>query len=161
MNTIVIQIQGIAIPNSSTDPDSVATAGVFFGEGSPHNISFVLPTYMQQTSNRAVLEAILVALKEVMAMRQTVLDPRWKEVLIMTNSEYAKKSLSQWVWSWEKNGWHHMRQEGNLIANLDTMQELQNVLTHIETTLNMAVRFWKVDREDIAGADELAQLAMQ
>jgi len=161
MNTIVIQIHGIASPNSATSPDSVAAAGVYFGAKSSHNINFVLPSHMDQTNNKAVLEAIRTALKEVMAMRHTVLDPRWKEVIIMTNSEYAKKSLSEWVWQRETNGWHHMRQQNSPIAHLNTMQELHNTISHIETTLNMAVRFWKVSREDIAGADGLAQLAMQ
>lgn len=141
--------------------DSVAAAGVFFGANCPHNINFVLPNYMDQTNNKAVLEAIRTALNEVMTLRHTVLDPRWKEVIIMTNSEYAKKSLNQWAWSWEQNGWNHMRQQNKPIAHLDTMQDLHNIITHIETTLNMVIRLWKVDREDIAGADGLAHLALQ
>lgn len=161
MNTIVIQIQGVANPNSSTNPNSTAAAGVYFGRDSSHNISFVLPSYMQQTSNRAVLEAALVALKEVVDMRQTVLDPRWKEIIIMTNSDYAKQGLTKWIWNWERNGWNHMRQRNNAISHVDTMQQLQNIMTYMEKTCNMAVRFWKVGREDIAGADGLAQLAMQ
>lgn len=161
MNTIVIQIQGLANPNSSTDPNSAATAGVYFGANSPHNINFTLPPYMQQTSNRALLEATLIALKETIAMRQTILDPRWKEIIIMTNSDYVKQSLTRWIWTWDRNGWNHMKQQNNPIAHIRTMEELQNIMTYIETTCNMAVRFWKVSREDIAGADGQAQVAMQ
>ncbi|KAK5957824.1 hypothetical protein OHC33_001013 [Knufia fluminis] len=161
MNTIVIQIQGLANPNSSTDPNSAAAAGVYFGANSPHNINFTLPPYMQQTSNRALLEATLIALKETIAMRQTILDPRWKEIIIMTNSDYVKQSLTRWIWTWERNGWNHMKQQNNPIAHIRTMEELQNIMTYIETTCNMTVRFWKVSREDIAGADGQAQVAMQ
>ena len=161
MNTIVIQVHGIASPNATSDPDSVATAGVYFGQGSPRNMDFVLPKHMEQTNNKAVLEAIRSALNAVVSMRHTVLDPRRKEVIILTNSDYAKKSLSEWVWSWERNGWNHMQNSNDPIAHLDTMQEIHNVILHMETTLNMAVRFWKVSREDIAGADGLAQSAMR
>jgi len=161
MNTIVIQVHGIATPNAASNPDSVATAGVYFGPESSHNVNFVLPSRMEQTNNKAVLEAMRTALNQVMAMRHTLLDPRWKEIVIMTNSEYAKKSLSEWVWTWETNGWHHMRQQGGPIAHLNTMQDLHNIICHIETTLNMAIRFWKVSREDIAGADGLARLATE
>ncbi|KAK5942592.1 hypothetical protein PMZ80_005157 [Knufia obscura] len=139
MNTIVIQIQGLANPNSSTDPNSAAAAGVYF----------------------ALLEATLIALKETIAMRQTILDPRWKEIIIMTNSDYVKQSLTRWIWTWERNGWNHMKQQNNPIAHIRTMEELQNIMTYIETTCNMTVRFWKVSREDIAGADGQAQVAMQ
>lgn len=58
----------------------------------------------------------------------------------MTNSEYAKKSLSECVWTWETNGWHHRP----AMAHLHTMQELHNIIGHIEATLHMAIRFWKV-----------------
>lgn len=159
MNTVVIQIHGIAIPNDTDDPNARAAAGVYFGPNCSHNINFSLPEYMNQTNNRAALEAVRTALTEIIQMRHTKLDPRWKEIIIMTNSDYVKKSLSLWVWEWERNGWQNMK-KSTTIKNLDAMQEIHNLLTHIETTLNMSVRFWKVDREYISDAEVLAKIAM-
>ncbi|KAK5105497.1 hypothetical protein LTS08_001774 [Lithohypha guttulata] len=160
MNTIVVQVHGVAIPNSRTDPTGRAGAGIYFGrDDCPHNMNFALQPYVVQTANRAILEAVRTALSELISMRHTKLDPRWKEVLIMTNNDYVKQSLDKWVWEWEHNGWQRMGRLDN-IKNLETMKEVHNLLTYIETMLNMAVRFWKVDRKDIFGADRLATQAL-
>lgn len=161
MNSVVIQLHGTAIPNSTSDPDGRAGAGVFFGENSPHNCYFALPPYMPQTANRATLEAVKTVLVRLISLRETLsgLDPRWKEVFIMTNNDYVKDSLCKWVWQWERNGWKHIK-EGGKIQNVDAMQEAQNLLTYIESSCNMAVRFWKVDRKNLAGADDLSSRAL-
>lgn len=78
----------------------------------------------------------------------------------MTNSEYAKNSLSIWVWQWEKSGWNRAANKGT-IENIEVMQNLQKLITYMERCLDMSVRFWKVDRQDIAGADGLAQKALR
>lgn len=94
-----------------------------------------------------------------MMMRHTELWPGWKEVIIMTDSDYAKVSLSRWVWAWEKKNWTRSNKK-KIIENLETMQNLHNLITYIEDALDMSVRFWKVSREDIAGADALAQMGL-
>lgn len=77
----------------------------------------------------------------------------------MTDSDYAKKSLSVWVWGWEKSGWSRANNKGT-VENVEVMQDVHNLITRMEASLDMSVRFWKVGREDIAGADGLAQKAM-
>lgn len=77
----------------------------------------------------------------------------------MTDSDYAKMGLSKWVWVWEKNGWKQAG--GNRpIENLEVMQQLHELIRSMENSLNISVRFWKVDRKDITGADELARRAL-
>lgn len=164
MNTIVIQVHGTAIPNSTTDPIGRAGAGISFGgDTSPHNAYFAVLPYMPQTANRATLEAVKTVLGRLITLRETAstLDPRWKEVFIMTNNEYVKNSLSKFIWQWERNGWKHTTGGGGTIENLDGMQEIENLLIYIESSCNMAVRFWKVNREDLAGADDLSHLALR
>lgn len=159
MNTIVIQVQGISRFNDTSNPNSAAAVGVYYGPQCPRNTFYPLPNQVKQTANRAVLESIRCALNNVTKMRSTDFIPGWKEVIVMTNSEYAKMSLSTWVWAWEKNGWNRAGGTG-VMENLDVMQGLHNLICYIEDTLDMSVKFWKVDREDIAGADELAKMAM-
>ena len=159
MNSIVIQVQGIARFNNTANPNSIASVGVFFGPQCARNSFYPLPIEFKQTANLAVLESIRCALEHVMMMRNTELWPGWKEVIIMTDSDYAKMSLSKWVWVWERNGWAKSGKKA-AIENLEAMQNLHNVLTYIESTLDMSVRFWKVGREEIAGADALARMAL-
>lgn len=155
MNTVVIQIHGIAAPEARNPQ---AAGGVFFGRGA-QNHSFNLDATLPQTSNRAVLEALRIALKEVITMRHTTLDPRWKEVTIMTNSEYVIKSFSEWIWQWEVNGWQRIR-HGGVIEHVSLIYEIQHLFTHLEGSLNVAIRFWKVDRNDLKGADDCAKVAL-
>lgn len=159
MNTIVVRVQGISRFNDTSNPNSAAAVGVYFGPQCPRNICYPLPSQFKQTANRALLESIRCALEYVMMMRHTELWPGWKEVIIMTDSDYAKVSLSRWVWAWEKNGWKRSGKK-QVIENLEAMQNLHNLITYIEETLDMSIRFWKVSREDIAGADGLAQMAL-
>lgn len=159
MNTIVIQVQGVARFNDTSNPDSAAAVGVFFGPQCARNSFYPLPIQFKQTANLAVLESIRCALEQVMMMRHTEFWPSWKEVIIMTDSEYAKMSLSRWVWIWERKNWTRSGKQ-QAIDNLEAMQNLHNHITYIEDALYMSVRFWKVSRDEIAGADELAQMAM-
>lgn len=140
MNSVVVQIHGVAIPNDGSDAQGQAAAGVYFGKGCLHNKLVSLPQGLQSTNSRAILVAIKTALDELILMRHTMLDPRWKEVFIMTNSEYARKSFHEWVWQWEVNGWQHIGRKGT-VENLDLLQEIHGQLIHIETALTMAVRF--------------------
>lgn len=159
MNTIVIEVHGISRLNDPSKPDSAAAFGVFFGPTCARNASFMLSTHLKQTANRALLEAVRYTLNNVIQMRHTNFIPGWKELIIMTNSDYAKKSLSNWVWQWEKNGW---RRTGGkeLIENIEIMQDLHNLMSYMEHSLDMSVRFWKVDREELDGANGLARKAL-
>lgn len=159
MNTIVVQVQGISDLNDTSKPESAAAFGVFYGPECARNCSFTLPTGFRQTANRAVLEAIRCTINLVIQMRSTEFIPGWKELIIMTDSDYAKKSLSVWVWQWERSGWNRAGKKG-IIENVEIMQDLHNLITYMENSLDMSVRFWKVGREDIAGADKLAHKAI-
>ena len=158
MNTVVIKIQGIAIPNDSSDSDGRAGAGIFFGKAAKNNSYALVRSNMSQTQNRALMEAVKIALSEIIRIRQTFLDPRWKEIMIMTNSEYIVKTFSEWVWLWERDGWR--RTNGSALKNLDIVQNCHKLLCEIENDRNMAVRFWKVDRMDITEAAGLARQAL-
>lgn len=156
MNTMVLQIHGIAAPIHRDGPFRAA-GGVFFGsQQNPHNHGVVLQVKDPQTNHRALLLALRFALQELINMKHTMLDKRWKEAMIMTNSEYVVKSFSEWVWQWELNGWQHIRR-GGLIEHADVIFDCQNLMTHLEESLNMSVRFWKVRKQDIGGAYDNAK----
>lgn len=53
------------------------------------------------TNNRMELTAVLEALKELAA------HPEWASVgtIVVTDSQYVQKGITQWVLSWVRNGW--------------------------------------------------------
>lgn len=55
----------------------------------------------QTTNNRMELTAVLEALK---ALARRPLNPA-DAVDVTTDSQYVQKGITQWIHSWEKNGW--------------------------------------------------------
>lgn len=151
MNTIVLQIHGIA-------DSAQAAGGVYFGR-EDRDSRFTLGVLHRQTHQTAILVALYQALQRLIAMRHVTLDDRWREAIIMTNNTYVIQSFNKWVWQWEVNGWQHIRRGGQ-IQHMEIIREIQNLLTHLENDLNMAVRFWKVDKKDIPGARKCANVAL-
>ena len=91
-------------------------------------------------------------------LRHTALDVRFKQLMILTDSEYIRDTFSKNVFTWEVNEWK--RSKGRKIEHLPEIQTLHTTIKLLETTLDMAVRFWRVERADLDGADDLAKDAM-
>lgn len=79
-------------------------------------------------------------------------------MIILTDSEYIHDTVSKNVFTWEVNEWK--RSKGRKIEHLAKIQTLHTTIKMFETTLDMAVRFWRVERADLDGADDLAKDAM-
>lgn len=72
------------------------------------------------TNNRAEFLAILNLLKALIAHR-----PPPRSVLIVTDSDYCKQSLTMWRHKWKLNGW---RRKGGDLANADLIKELDGLI---------------------------------
>lgn len=95
---LVVFTDGACINNGR--PNSRAGYGVFFGEGSPLNISKPLPgkPTNQRAEMMAVLIAIRTALKHGLVSRGGILE-------IRTDSQYTKNGVDKWVDGWKKKNW--------------------------------------------------------
>jgi ribonuclease HI len=80
-----------------------AGIGIFFGPNNPKNISARLPG-KHQTNQRAELFAIVKVLKTL-----CILVVQSKEYVILSDSSYAVKGITEWSDAWERAGWHTAR----------------------------------------------------
>ena len=77
-----------------------------------------------------------------------------REVIVMTDSEYVAKSMSLWVWKWERNGWRTSR--GGEVENQDLIVVLHGLGKGLERE-GVSVRVWRVGREWNGEADGLVR----
>jgi len=136
-------------------PNARAGCGVFFGPGSPLNVSTPLQPNEQQTSQRAELQAAIHAIEKARNVFSE--DPYVHRIVIVSDSKYLVLAMTSWIHSWKKNGWKD--QNGKHVVNKRKFQKLDRLITGIQNDYGFLVQFCHVDREDNQGADELAKAA--
>lgn len=144
---------------SSTDTNSVwyGGVGVWFGEGDPRNISEPLAATADRmsTNNRAELTAVL-------RVFQWMLESRTSPVLIFTDSTYAQKVATDWLYKWRDAGWR--KKDGQTPANIDLLMELSVALQECASRRLYYTIRWVKGHADCVGnvaADKLATTAAQ
>ena len=98
------------------------------------------------TNNRMELTAAIEGLR---AIKESC------EVEVVTDSEYVKNGITQWIHSWKRNGWK--RSDKKPVLNSDLWQELDEEVGRHKTTW-----VWTkghASHSDNNRADELANLA--
>ncbi len=156
MRTLVISVDGGSRGNNRLDPKSRAAWGVYFGPDCPRNAWGLLDRAVPQTSSRAELEAVRNALGIVQGMKKAGELDGWREVILKVDSDYVARSLSEWIWSWEKNG--YVTRKGTPVEHGDLIREIHATINSMEE--EMAVRFWRVGREWNSEADALVNHAL-
>jgi ribonuclease HI len=144
-HNFVIAIDRVCRGNGTAN--SRASFGVFWGEGAAFNFSGLLPRYFPQTNQVAEVYAAIQALQEA----QTRLELREGcvcKVLILTDSSYLVKGISDWIWKWKVNGYRNSRNQpvvnGNLFAQLNELvyvfesQDIPVWLRHVRREFNQA-----------------------
>ena len=79
-------------------PESRASFGVYFGPGSPYNASGVLQSTAEQSSARAEIEALAVALRIILAIRQN--DSQVVYIKIALDSSYLMGAMTRFIEGW-------------------------------------------------------------
>ncbi|KAF8066717.1 ribonuclease H-like domain-containing protein [Lyophyllum atratum] len=150
--SIIVFIDGACLDNGS--PAARASVGAFFGPASPHNISELLPHSEPQTSQRAEIHAALRALQ--VAQDAVGDDFSVSRIVLASDSAYVVKSMTQWVFTWRKNGWKNS--DGGALVNGDTLKELDSMIEDMAED-GLEVEFWAIPREENVEADRLASSA--
>lgn len=102
--------------------------GVFFGDGSPLNISEPLPASVTATNNVAELTAAVRGLDAVRLSVLPRLEPRARvSVVMLTDSMYAINCVTKWLPAWERNGWK--TKTGAPVANRRLLERLARLRT--------------------------------
>ena len=72
---------------------------------------------LKTTNNRMELQAVIEGLKSI---------HQKKNVTIITDSQYVKNGINQWIFNWKKNGWKTAAKKP--VKNMDLWKELDGLL---------------------------------
>ncbi|KAK6339781.1 hypothetical protein TWF718_009175 [Orbilia javanica] len=153
--SMVINIDGACRKNGGENPRGAY--GVYFGPNSHYNVSGLIASDVAQTSNRAEIEALIKALDIIQII--TNKDMSLSNLVIITDSEYLVKSLTEWVYIWEKR--EGMTSKGTPAAHFHLLKQIRDRLDWMEYSDDGGIRcqFWLTDRNHNVEADKLANLA--
>lgn len=153
---IVIAVDG-ACWNNGTE-EARAAAGVFIGEESEYNDSFVLKV-SKPTNQVAELSAGIRGLEKALVIQSNgISDGDLQQVVIKADSEYLVKGMTEWIFKWKKNGYRTSR--GTLVTNAPLFKRLEELVVKLNE-LNVEVLFWHVSRDRNKQADMWASMALQ
>ena len=72
---------------------------------------------LKTTNNKMELKAVIEGLKTI--------NPK-ANVTIITDSQYVKNGINQWIFNWKKNGWKTAAKRP--VKNIDLWKELDNLV---------------------------------
>ena len=72
---------------------------------------------LKTTNNRMELKAVIEGLKNI--------NPK-TNVTIITDSQYVKNGINQWIFNWKKNGWKTVAKKP--VKNIDLWKELDGLV---------------------------------
>ena len=157
-NALVVYCDGAC--RKSADGAPRGTIGVYFGPNDPNNFGAFIPTTLAQTNQVSELLALLRAIERGVARIEKTIEkvvagdemvPRRKDriLIVATDSEYAYKGITEWIYKWKEEG------VGHKIRNFDLFLEIDLYLQMLERR-GLRVLIWRIPREFNVGADSIA-----
>jgi len=152
----VVYISGACRGNGTSE--SRASYGVYFGPGSPHNASGLLPSTVEQSRARGVIEALATALSSIRAIQQN--DSQVVYIKVATDSSYLVGVMTWAIEDWIKD--NGIGSNGQAVAHYNELKTLHGLLDGMEHDINqlMYIQFWHVDRCMNGDANALANAAL-
>lgn len=96
------------------------------------------------TNNKMELTAVINALKYVLSRDM-------RECTILTDSQYVKNGITQWIKTWKKNGWRTSNRES--VKNVEYWTELDALNNKMNVTWS-----WVKGHAGISGNEECDRL---
>lgn len=156
VDSIIIAVDGACWGNGK--PEAKAAAGVFVGDESRFNDSFILAEE-NPTNQMAELRAGIRGLEQALAIQsQGIQGETLHQVIVKADSEYLVKGITDWVFKWEHNRYRTSR--GTPVLNASLFRRLQGLVQELNA-LNVEVLFWHVPRERNKQADMWANMALR
>lgn len=158
--SVVVAVDGLVKENN--DGELRAGYGVCFGKNSDLNINDAVPGQHPQTKEIALLLGAAEALKsscEHFSPLPEFIEIKngevvMKKVVIITDSPYLVKCMTEWVWVWQSNGYQNSK--GEWVSNHVEITELASVCLEVERD-SIEVRFWLVEKGGVGDAKRLAE----
>ncbi|MCJ1460260.1 hypothetical protein MMC28_010639 [Mycoblastus sanguinarius] len=102
------------------------------------------------TSQRAEIEAIILALERALEKIDELHSNPHMEVTIFTDSKYAHGCMTDWIYKWTRNGW--INSAGHEVANRDLIEKASHLDDQVKEEGN--VYYVWIPREQNQEADE-------
>lgn len=135
-------------------PWARASAGMFLGEGSPGNASFNVFQGYPQTSHRAEIMALFMALGEF--FQRVHFDSTLSNLYIRSDSKYLVMAMTEWIYTWIQYGaWHA---NGQPVEYFELFKRIHDTMNE-RSAAGMSFNFWYVEPENNVGARDLADEA--
>ena len=99
--------------------DTRGTIGVYFRPDDPNNFGTFVPITLSQTNQVSELLAPLRAIEGGVAKIETVPRPEDRILIIATDSEYAYKGITEWIYKWREEGVYHKIHNFDLFLEID------------------------------------------
>lgn len=153
----------IAVDGTCRNQDTATAAaavGVFVGGGSNYNVSKLLSTVDTSTPQQAELLAAFTALKKAQRIAvdcQVYGGLKLYQVVIKAHSEYLVKSMTEWIFKWEKNG--YKTSKGAAVSNAKMLKAIDKVIQRLNES-DVEVLFWQVPKGRNQDAEKLANEAL-
>ncbi len=174
--SLVVAVDGIG--HGIAVPQLKSSYGVYFGRGSQHNKSAVLPDGLSKSSEVAILSAAYMALDyisevfvshtappplisaPVSAEQGLIFQPETglRKIVILTDSDFLVKSMNEYLFIWEENGYVDRR--GKEVVNANEMRDMSDILDMFER-LECEVSFWLVGKGSNKESNRLAREALE
>ncbi|CAG8959571.1 hypothetical protein HYFRA_00001473 [Hymenoscyphus fraxineus] len=162
---IVAEIDGGCRGNNSKVQERIGAAGVVFRHrwGRKTEYSKFLPAAQDDepkvTSNRAELEAVILALQKSIRKYERLRDPKPKVVVkISADSNYVVNCLRTWIIKWQENGF--IKSNGKPVPNQDLIKQAVRLDKELQGYDTVKVKLRKVPREENTDADGLCNRVM-
>ena len=99
-----INIDGGCPSNGSPDAIAASAAVIHWHDRRPGIQTTILPTPPTATSQRAELNALVLALEAAVERKQKLRRNPYFQLYIKTDSRYVEGCMNQWRETWESNG---------------------------------------------------------
>ncbi len=164
-STLVIAADGV---RHRSQTSARASYGVHFAKESRHNMNAFLPASCPQTKEAAILRGTTAALIHILEdddlvdVEEDDSGNGWSttlnKIVIITDSLYLVKCLTDYVEIWVENGYKDSR--GSFIENAQEIADLNDIISTFEK-IEVEVRFWLVESGYNKEANRLANEAME
>jgi ribonuclease HI len=104
-------------------PQAKGGVGVYIGPQDPRNLSRPLDMEAPHTNNKAELRAIQLGLDVIEKQHPA-------RAILYSDSDYAIKSLTQYIKTWRRNGW--LSSKGEPVCNQEIIQEIDSQMARLE-----------------------------
>ncbi|KAJ5763747.1 ribonuclease H-like domain-containing protein [Penicillium manginii] len=123
--TMKIYTDGGCRGNGSQNAIGAAAAVLMRKWGSPKSWVRPLNSWPTPTSQRAELEAIILALQKALEVYEGLGNEPVLDVTIYSDSRYAVNCMTKWIYKWIRNGWINCA--GDTVANQDLLEKASDL----------------------------------